>query len=402
LEFAWKLILSLAIGGLIGLEREKKLHHIIGFRSFALTSFLGMLLTVITADATAVTIGLVGIFALSALYYYYKARHAGRWGITTAIMLPATFVLGVLVGLGYYVEAALAAIAAVYLLVEKSEVHAIVEKVSKNEIVDLLLFAAIAFVIYPQLPSKPADFLGVPLSLQFLWLIVVLITGISFGAYVLLKYLGKKTASIAAFFGGMVSSLAVVAVMVGKTKHEKTTAAVISAASAGSLFSDSILLGIIALPLVLAVFPIMAAFLAAYLVLTVWYSKKLRGKYIHLPHRPLSLKFIAEFSVAFISVFWLVQWTVLNAAPQLLLSSFAGGILSSTSVLAAIAFLYTQSQVTAQAAAANVFSALLGSLAAKVFVSGISTGKWNENLKLAGVVLFLGAVGYIANGFALG
>jgi len=402
LTFAWKLILALAIGGLIGLEREKKLHHIIGFRSFALTSFIGMLLTVVTNDVLAIVAGLVGVFALASLYYYYKARQAGRWGVTTAIMLPATFILGVLVGMGLYVEAALAAIAAVYLLVEKSEVHAIVERVTKNEIVDLLLFTAIAFVAYPQLPSQPSDILGVSLSWQFFWTVVVLITGISFGAFILLKYVGRKAAGLAAFLGGMVSSLAIVAVMTGKTKHGKTIAAIISSASAGSLFSDLILLGVIAFPLVVGIAPTLVAFLAAYFILTIWYSRGLKEYELHPPGRPLSLRFIVEFSVAFIAVYWLVEWTALNASAQLLFSSFAGGIVSSTSVLASIAFLYSNGQITAYAAASNVFSAVLGSLAAKIFVSGISTGKWKENLKLAGVVLVLGAIGFIANGIALG
>jgi len=150
--FFWQSLLALAIGGIIGLEREKKEHHVIGFRTFSLTSFFGMLLTTATNNPLAIGLGLAGVFALASLYYYQRARHLVKWGVTTAIMLPTTFVLGILVGLGFFTESALAAIIAVFLLVEKTEVHAITRKVSKSEILDLLLFAIIAFIVYPQLP----------------------------------------------------------------------------------------------------------------------------------------------------------------------------------------------------------------------------------------------------------
>lgn len=393
LEFAWKLAFALAIGGLVGLEREKRTHHEVGFRTFSLTCFMGMLLTTVTESVLVIALGLGGIFALSALYYYNKSRSAGRWGVTTAIMLPATFVLGVFVGLGFYVEAALSAIAAVYILIEKSEVHSIVERVTKNEIIDLLVFAVISFIAYYQIPHTEISFLGVELGVQYFFTIVALITGISFAAYIMMKYVGKKAAVMASFLGGIVSSLAVVAVMAGKTKHHPTLASVIALASAGSVFGDIILLAAISTAALSALAPTLLAFFLAYLALSVWNWHTAKKYDLHLPGRPLSLKFIVEFSVAFIAVYWLVAWTAANL-PQdyLVLSGFAGGILSSTSTLAALALLYTQGKETQTIFIASAFTTLLGSLSAKVLISGITSKAWKENVKFAAIVTAAGAI----------
>lgn len=392
--FFWKVLLAIAIGGLIGLEREKKEHHVIGFRSFALISFLGMMLTSITLNPLAVALALAGVFALAVLYYNQKTKHVESWGITTAIMLPMTFVLGALVGMDYLTEAAIAAVIAVFLLVEEKKVHAITERVSKDEILDLLLFMIIAFVIYPKLPTQPVFFLGQPFNLQFFWSMVVLITALSFGGFVLVKYVGGKALSLASFFGGFVSSLAVVAVMAEKAKTKpKLIAGVLAAAGAGSLTSDILLLAVIAPTLLPQVFPLLFSFFIAFALIAWAYTRKSGTHSFEQTSHPLSLKFITEFAVGFFLVNWLISWVAVNAPGQFALTSFAGGILSSTSVLASVAFLYNSGVVTQQQAVYSFLSALIGSLAAKVFVAGASTKHWNEYLKIGLAVLAVSAVG---------
>lgn len=396
--FFWKVLLAVAIGGLIGLEREKKEHHIIGFRSFALISFLGMMLTSITLNPLAVALSLAGIFVLAALYYHQKTKHVESWGITTAIMLPMTFVLGALVGMDYLTEAAIAAVVAVFLLVEEKKVHAITERVSKDEILDLLLFMIIAFVIYPKLPTQPVFFLGQPFDLQFFWSMVVLITALSFGGFILLKYFGGKAISLASFFGGFVSSLAVVAVMAGKAKIKpKLVAGIMAAAGAGSLTSDILLLAVISPVLLPKVFPLLFAFFAIFAFIAWRYAKANGFNKTEQPHHPLSLKFIIEFAVGFFLVNWLTSWVAVNAPGQLMLTSFAGGILSSTSVLASIAYLYNSGLVTQQQAVYAFFASIVASLLAKVFVAGTATKHWKEYAKVAGATLLVGAAGAAAS-----
>lgn len=396
-SFIWRFVLSLAIGGLIGLEREKKEHHVIGFRTFALVSFLGMLLVTITQEPIAFALALAGVFALASLYYYQKTRHIAKWGITTAIMLPTAFILGALVGMGFVVEAVIAAVAAVFLLVEGKEVHSLTQKVSKDEILDLLLFVIIALVIYPKLPTHPIFVLGEPFNLQFFWTLVVLITGISFGGFILVKYVGGKALSLASFFGGVISSLAVVAVMAGKAKKQtKIIEGVIGASGAGSVVGDVLLLAVIAPLLLPFVFPLMFAFFAAFAITAMLHARNSQKFSFEQQTHPLSLKFIAEFAIGFVLVNWIISWVAIHAKGQLVLTSFAGGILSSTAVLASLGYLFNSGTVNAEEAAFALFAALASSLLAKVFVAGIATRKWGEFLKTAGIILAIGAIGMAA------
>ncbi|HIH20572.1 TPA: MgtC/SapB family protein [Candidatus Micrarchaeota archaeon] len=403
LEFAWKALLALAIGGLVGLEREKKEHHVIGFRTFTLTSFLGMLLTAISGNPFAIAFGLAGVFALAALYYYQKARRLESWGVTTAIMLPTVFVLGVLVGLDFYTEAAIAAIIAVFLLIEKNKVHAITERVTPEEIKDLLLFAIIAFIIFPMLPENPLQFLGQELNLKFFWTIVVLITSLSFAGFVVVKYVGPKAVLLASFFGGLVSSLAVVAVTAGKIKKQyKTLNAIIGAASAGGAIGDVFLLGLLSAALLGMAFPVIAGFFLGYALIAFYYRKSAgKAKKAGDHEKPLSLSFIAELSVALFLVNWLLTWAAKNAPGELIFASLAAGVLSSTGVFASVAYLYNTGGISANNAVFALFAAMGASLAAKIFVSGATTKQWNRYIKLGAMVLLLGLVGLAANLFLI-
>ncbi|MFH0923092.1 MAG: MgtC/SapB family protein [Candidatus Micrarchaeota archaeon] len=96
-DFVSKAILTLAIGGLIGLEREHA-KQIVGVRTFALTALLGFLLSFQQSELFS-AVGLAGMFAFSTLFYYFKAKHVPEgWGVTTPLMLPYSFLMGSLIG----------------------------------------------------------------------------------------------------------------------------------------------------------------------------------------------------------------------------------------------------------------------------------------------------------------
>jgi len=240
--------------------------------------------------------------------------------------------------------------------------------------------------------------LGLGFDLRFFWTIVVLITAISFGGFVLVKYVGSKTLSLASFFGGFVSSLAVVAVAAGKAKKKGWgVQAVLASSSAGSIASDAILLSIISLPLLTQTLPTITAFFLAFATTGWFYSRKIKASAFEQAKHPLSLKFITEFSVAFFLVNWILTWASRNAPDQIVLTSLAGGILSSTSVFASIAFLSNSGLIGIKTAVLSLFAAISASLAAKTFVASIATGKWTENLKTSALILVVGAVGVAAN-----
>ncbi|PIT85497.1 hypothetical protein COU36_02895, partial [Candidatus Micrarchaeota archaeon CG10_big_fil_rev_8_21_14_0_10_59_7] len=192
-DFVLKTLLALAAGGLIGLERERTRHPLIGTRTLALASFLGMLLASIGDSSFLLSaIGLLGAFALAALYYYFKAMNMHEGGLTTTLMIPFVYMIGVLFGTGLYTEAGIAAIVSTYLLVEKKEFRSLARTVSKEEIVDVLIFAIIAFIVYPQLPDAPLSVLGVSFSPKFFWTIVVVFSALSFAVHLISKYFHER------------------------------------------------------------------------------------------------------------------------------------------------------------------------------------------------------------------
>ncbi|MFH1257697.1 MAG: MgtC/SapB family protein, partial [Candidatus Micrarchaeota archaeon] len=68
LNLLQKLVLAVAIGAIVGLEREHtKKQTLLGLRTFSLISLLGMILTELSKDTyyIASSIGLLGIFGIS-------------------------------------------------------------------------------------------------------------------------------------------------------------------------------------------------------------------------------------------------------------------------------------------------------------------------------------------------
>ncbi|NUN11554.1 MgtC/SapB family protein [Candidatus Micrarchaeota archaeon] len=401
-DFLSQAVLSLALGGLIGLERGRK-NHVLGLRSFALTSFIGFLLAEVAKNDLITAIGFLGISGISIVYYYFKSK-AGKTktGITTTLMLPFTFLLGVMISQGLLVEAGFACIAAVYLLVEKNEVHKIVETVSKEEIIDLLIFAIITFIIYPLLPETPYSLGVIKIDIKFAWTIVVLITSISLIAHVLLKYLGNKALALASLIGGVVSSQATIAVFSEKIKDARIMSFIFAAASLGAVLADSALLAIIApkffyniLPLLIGF--IVAAGIAAFLFKTNSFKKEL---YKIQKHRhPLSLSFIIEFSAIFLAVNIAINWAIANNPELVTVTSLLGGLIGSTAVIASLAQSSLQGQLTTSQLIVDVFLALTGSLIARTVIGSIALKKNLALIKTAAIMLVVSLIGLYVNLF---
>ena len=99
LEFLLKLGISMAIGGLIGLEREQHRDAeivVAGFRTYPLIALAGFLFCFLETDghiASAVPIGL-GIFGAVSLTYIYIRHSLRHTGFTSPIAILVTFIIG--------------------------------------------------------------------------------------------------------------------------------------------------------------------------------------------------------------------------------------------------------------------------------------------------------------------
>ncbi|VVB67874.1 Uncharacterised protein [Candidatus Norongarragalina meridionalis] len=362
-DFLLKALLAIAAVGLIGLERERSRHPLIGTRTLALASFLGMLLASIDGSLLLPAIGLIGSFALAALYYYFKAMSMHEGGLTTTLMIPFVYLLGAMFGMGLYMEAGIAAIASTYLLVEKKEFHSLARTVSKEEIIDMLILAIIAFIIYPQLPDAPIDVFSISFNPRFFWTIVVVFSALSFAVHIIAKYFHERAVVYAALASGFVSSLATVAVFSKKTTDRNLLFAVLLVSSAGSILSDVAIL-LVASPALLASASVFMA-LSFVLFLAFAWKRLKNGMRIPVEREPLSLRMAFEFAVIFLVVNLMLGWMATNYPGLVYLSALFGGVLSSTSVFASIAYLFATGAMTAKPAVTCLFLGAFGSMCAK-------------------------------------
>ncbi len=392
LDFIARSALSIAVGGLIGLERERgKKEPILGMRTFALLSFLGFLISYFASESPQAWLivgsGFAGIFILAVLYYVFRVRQSYyarmSLGLTTTIVIPLAFFLGSLIGWGKFFEAGIAAIACVYLLVEKRELRELGETITKQELLDLLVFIVIAFIIYPQLPSGEINVFGFAFNAQYFWFIVVVVSAISFGGHILAKYYRDKAIFATAFLGGLASSVATTAVFLKKTRDERILVAAIASAALASTLS-SIAVVLLANPLFFQTALPLAIGLTALYATAAWTALKAlhKNESISIERRALSIRFSLEFAV----LFFLVSLAIakLSWSPGGTIAfAFIGGIVSSTSVYAAVAYAVSSHALDASTAVYALLFASLGSFTAKTVLASLALRNAKFRRKLA-------------------
>ena len=217
--------LSLAIGLLIGVERGWRLRderpgtRVAGFRTFGLAGLLGGIAGLVPVPIGA-TILLVAS-AILAIGYFRQSREPENLSATNALVALLTMLLGLLATTGFSVPALVAAATATLLLSMREQFHRWLKGMSPTEIQSVGRFALIALVILPLLPDHrfgPFD----AWNPRQIWLVVVLVSGLSFAGYVATRRLGStKGLLMTAVCGAIVSSTAVTAAFARRLKTDR-------------------------------------------------------------------------------------------------------------------------------------------------------------------------------------
>lgn len=219
-EFLAKLIIAVAVGGLIGIERERKATIIAGVRTFTLTSVFGMLASRFAGEINSLILVAAVLFigAMAAEAYWIKSMKLKTFGVTTVMALMITFFLGVAVDRGYHLASAMAAVIITFLLASKEILQQLARSLTQVEITDALKFGIVTVVVLPVLPNRTIDHWGL-FNPYLTWLMVALVLGISFVAYIAMKLLGlNRGVGVTGLLGGMVSSTAVTTIMAEKVR----------------------------------------------------------------------------------------------------------------------------------------------------------------------------------------
>ncbi len=203
--------LALGLGFLVGLQRERVDTAIAGVRTFSLITLLGLIAGQL-AEPLGIGIPLAALLGLVVLLWI------GNWiklrqdeldpGLTTEIAALLMFAVGLVLSLGRTVEAMVVTGAVAVLLQGKETLHRFARRIGEDEFRAMTRLVLLALVILPILPNRsfgPYEVLN-PFEI---WLMVVLIVGISLAAYLAYELLGGRAGLVAAgSFGGIISSTA--------------------------------------------------------------------------------------------------------------------------------------------------------------------------------------------------
>ena len=290
---------SLAIGLLIGLERERTPSAKAGLRTFALVALFGTLSALLSTKLGSPWLLIAGLLTVAgmiiAAYINNPNGHGGITdaerrrvrslsptsdgttshstrsskndaqvagyppegesdgvslrddrayeendpGTTTVIALLLCFGLGAMVWYGLAKLAVMLAIGITALLYFKPELRGISQRLTRRDLVAVLQFSVLTFIVLPILPDQnygPYD----AFNPHQAWLMVVLISGISLAGYTALHLVGTRYgAPLLGFLGGLVSSTATTLIY---AKHGKSNPAILNLAAAVIVIASMVVL----------------------------------------------------------------------------------------------------------------------------------------------------------------
>src|SRR5688572_9001637 len=206
------LAISLGLGLLIGLQRERSEARLGGIRTFPLISLFGTVCGLLAAQFAwpVLVAGFVVVFGVLALANVIKLRDPTlrEAGQTTEVAALLTFAIGVYLVDGDRSVAFVVAGVTVVLLHLKEPMHRFVDRMGEHDMSAIIQFVVISLIILPLLPDRTFGPFNV-LNPFDIWRMVVLIVGISLVGYIVYKIWGERVGAISGgILGGIISSTA--------------------------------------------------------------------------------------------------------------------------------------------------------------------------------------------------
>jgi uncharacterized membrane protein (DUF4010 family) len=202
---------ALGIGLLIGLERERSPAAKAGLRTFALVALFGAASAALAARFEfpgLVAAGAAAVALMMIAAYFRDDKTSDDPGTTTIIAVMLCYALAAMTMAGFSRLAVMLAIGTTILLYFKAELRGVAQRLERRDLISMLQFAVVTFIVLPILPDRD---LGpyAALNPRQIWMMVVLISGVSLAGYVALRLVGREYgATLLGLFGGLVSSTA--------------------------------------------------------------------------------------------------------------------------------------------------------------------------------------------------
>ena len=205
--------ISLALGLLVGVQRQHAESSIAGLRTFPMITLAGTLAALLDRlhDAHGWILAAGGVSVVSLVVSRNLAllkSDVPRDGMTTESAILLMFGVGAYLVAGERMLAVAVGVMIAVMLQFKPELHGIVERLGDMDLKAIMQFALFTCVILPVLPNDtygPFDVIN-PFEV---WLMVVLIVGISLGGYIIYKFFGENAGMLlGGLLGGAISSTA--------------------------------------------------------------------------------------------------------------------------------------------------------------------------------------------------
>ena len=223
---AVQILLVLFLSFLVGLEREEHKaaaghYGFGGVRTFPLIGLIGYSMALLSGtQLVPVTLGFLVIAGFLLLSYWHKLSGSDAAGVTSEMSGLATYLVGALVYYGHFWIATALSVASLLLLELKVVLEELANRIPAEEILTFAKFLLLSAVILPILPNH--DFGPFRINPFKTWLVVVAVSAISYGSYVLQKVTkGRGGVLLASLLGGAYSSTVTTIVMARRAAREE-------------------------------------------------------------------------------------------------------------------------------------------------------------------------------------
>lgn len=391
--------MSLALGLLVGLQREHVESQVAGIRTFALVTLLGTLMAMLGQSYGG---WLVAAGALSVAVLLFVANLAKMRrdiiepGLTTEIAALVMYGVGAYLVLGDAAVAVLVGGVVAVLLQFKQPMHSFVGRMSADDLRSIMQFVLLAMVILPVLPNENYGPFGA-FNPHETWLMVVLIVGISVGGYITYKFAGQDAGTVlAGLLGGLVSSTATTASYARRASQQEAAASqavlVIAIASAISVGRVLVEVAVATTPVIRSVGPPLAAMLAWMLILSLGVYRFGRTDDLALPAptNPAELRLALVFGVMYTAIKLAVAATQhYVGASALYAVAIVSGLTDLDAITLSTSKLVEEKQLATDVGWRLILVAVLANLA---FKAGIVAVLGRRRLAVRTGILFFAAI----------
>jgi uncharacterized membrane protein (DUF4010 family) len=203
--------IGLGLGLLVGLQRQRAASRLAGLRTFPLVTLLGALCSLLAQvfGGWILAGGLLAMAAIIILGNFVEMREGVTDpGLTTEVALLLMFSVGAYLMVGA-TEVAVAISGGLAVLLQfKGALHGLASKLGDDDLTAIMRFALISLVILPAVPNRAFGPYSV-LNPREIWLMVVLIVGLSLAGYIIYKFFGERAGIVmGGILGGLISSTA--------------------------------------------------------------------------------------------------------------------------------------------------------------------------------------------------